>query len=227
MRLLAIETATMLGGLAIMDGTTLVAESRINVRVTHSERLMKEIDHVLTVARMELGDIDVFGISIGPGSFTGLRVGLSTVKGLVYATGKKFVTVPTLEAFAWNVPFSDRQVCPLLDARRKEVYATALKWVGDGFVKVIDEQALRIGTLLSMIDAPTVFLGEGAILNRESIERELGEKAFFGSPPQMFPSPANVAFLCMKKAEGGEYSEAHAAVPAYLRRSEAEIKFGY
>ncbi len=227
MRLLAIETATMLGGLAIMDGTTLVAESRINVRVTHSERLMKEIDHVLTVARMELGDIDVFGISIGPGSFTGLRVGLSTVKGLVYATGKKFVSVPTLEAFAWNVPFSDRQVCPLLDARRKEVYATVLKWVEDGFVKVIDEQALRIGTLLSMIDAPTVFLGEGAILNRESIERELGEKAFFGNPPQMFPSPANVAFLCMKKAEGGEYSEAHTAVPAYLRRSEAEIKFGH
>jgi tRNA threonylcarbamoyladenosine biosynthesis protein TsaB len=78
-----------------------------------------------------------------------------------------------------------------------------------------------------MIDAPTVFLGEGALLNRETIERELGEKAFFGSPSHMFPSPANVAFLCMKKAKRGEYRDALSAVPAYLRRSEAEIKFGH
>ena len=227
MKLLAVETATMLGGLAIMDGTTLVAESRINVRVTHSERLMKEIDHALGVAGMEIGDIDVFGISIGPGSFTGLRVGLSTVKGLVYASGKKFVAVPTLEAFAWNQPVSDRQVCPMLDARRKEVYAAVFRWAEGRCVRVIDEQALKIGNLLSMIDSPTLFLGEGALLNKESIERELGDKAFFGTPPQMVPSPANVAFLCMKKAEQGEYSNALTAVPAYLRRSEAEIKFGH
>ena len=114
MKLLAVESATMLGGVAIMDGMTLVAESRINVKVTHSERLMNEIDHVLSVAGMDLGDIDAFGISAGPGSFTGLRVGLSTIKGLVYATGKRFIAVPTLEAFAWNIPFSDLQVCPLL-----------------------------------------------------------------------------------------------------------------
>ncbi len=227
MKLLAVETATMLGGIAIMDGTTLVAESRINVRVTHSERLMKEIDHALSLAGMKIGDIDVFGISAGPGSFTGLRVGLSTVKGLVYATGKKFVSVPTLEAFAWNVPFSDRMVCPMLDARRKEVYSAVFKWSSEGFVRVIEEQALKAGRLLSLIDSPTIFLGEGALINRELIERELGNKALFGAPPQMVPSPANVAFLCMVKAEKGEYGDALAAVPAYLRRSEAEIKFGH
>jgi tRNA threonylcarbamoyladenosine biosynthesis protein TsaB len=227
MKLLAIETATMLGGIAIMDGMTLVAESRINVRVTHSERLMKEVDHALTLAGMEIGDIDVFGISSGPGSFTGLRVGLSTVKGLVYATGKKFVSVPTLEAFAWNSPFSDRLVCPMLDARRKEVYAAVFRWAAEGFLKVIDEKAFKVGKLLSMIDSPAIFLGEGALLNREVIEFELGDKALFGVPPQMVPSPANVAFLCMKKAEKGEYSDALAEVPAYLRRSEAEIKFGH
>jgi len=227
MKLLAVETATMLGGLAIMDGTTLVAESRLNVKVTHSERLMREIVHALGVAGMEIGDIDVFGISIGPGSFTGLRVGLSTVKGLVYATGKKFVAVPTLEAFALNVPFSGLQVCPLLDARRKEVYAAVFRWAKGRFVKVIDEQALKIGNLLPLIDSSTVFLGEGALLNRTIIERELGDKALFGTPPQMVPSPANVAFLCMQKAENGEYSDALTAVPAYLRRSEAEIKLGH
>jgi tRNA threonylcarbamoyladenosine biosynthesis protein TsaB len=226
MILLAIETATMLGGLAIMDGMTLVAETRINVKVTHSERLMKEIDHAMRGAGMDLGDIDVFGISAGPGSFTGLRVGLSTIKGLVYATGKKFVAVPTLEAFAWNIPFSDIQICPLLDARRKEVYTAVFKWSKDRFLSVIDEQAIKIGDLLPGIDAPTIFLGEGALLNRETIERELGEKAFFGAPQHMVPSPANVALLCMKRAENGDFSDALTAVPAYLRRSEAEIKSG-
>ncbi len=227
MKVLAVETATMLGGIAIMEGMTLKAESRINVKVTHSERLIKEIDHILSASGMQIGDIDAFGISIGPGSFTGLRVGLSTVKGLVYATGKKFIAVPTLEAFAWNVPFSNLQVCPMLDARRKEVYSAVFKWNIDGFVKVVDHQALKVSNLLPMIDAPTLFLGEGALLNRELIERELGEKAFFGAPPQMVPSPANVALLCMKRAERGEFDDALKAVPAYHRRSEAEIKFGH
>lgn len=226
MKLLAIETATMLGGIAVMAGAALVAESRLNVRVTHSERLMKEIDHVLQSASMDIADIDVFGISIGPGSFTGLRVGLSTVKGLVYATGKKFVMVPTLEALAWNVPFSDLQVCPLFDARKKEVYAAVFKWAGDGFRRIIDERTMAISKLLPMIGAPTLFLGEGALLYREVIERELGGRALFGAPPHMVPSPANVALLSMKKAGRGDYSDALTAVPAYLRRSEAEIKFG-
>jgi len=106
---------------------------------------------------MDLGDIDVFGISAGPGSFTGLRVGLSTIKGLVYATGKKFVAVPTLEAFAWNIPFSNFQICPLLDARRKEVYAAVFKWSKDRFFNVIDERAIKIGDLLPVIDALRYF----------------------------------------------------------------------
>ncbi len=93
MTLLAVETSTMMGGIAVMDDDKLVAESRLNVRVTHSERIMKEIDRVLQGAGLDISGIDVFGISIGPGSFTGLRVGLSTVKGLVYATGKKLITV--------------------------------------------------------------------------------------------------------------------------------------
>ncbi|HMK55329.1 MAG TPA: tRNA (adenosine(37)-N6)-threonylcarbamoyltransferase complex dimerization subunit type 1 TsaB [Dissulfurispiraceae bacterium] len=226
MKILAIETATMLGGLAIMDDQTLLAESRINVRVTHSERLMKELDHALTSAGLSLEDIDVFGISAGPGSFTGLRVGYSTIKGLVYSTGKRFVAVPTLEAFAWNVPFAGCLVCPLLDARRKEVYGALFRWTGDGFARVIAEQAIRIGDLLSGINAPTIFLGEGAVLNQDVIRRTLGDRALFGAPQHMVPSPANVAALCVKKAMAGDYMDAMTAAPAYLRRSEAEIKFG-
>src|SRR5271157_1812848 len=133
MKLLAIETSTMRGGIAIMDDDTLIAESRMNIKATHSGRIMTEIDTALKGSGLTIDDIDVFGIASGPGSFTGLRVGLSTVKGLSYATGKRVVTVSTLEAFAWNVPFSQYLVCPLLDARKKEVHAGAFRWSQNGF----------------------------------------------------------------------------------------------
>jgi tRNA threonylcarbamoyladenosine biosynthesis protein TsaB len=226
MKLLAVETATMLGGVAIMDGDRLVAESRLNIKVTHSERLMKEIDRVLRSASLEIADIDLFGISIGPGSFTGLRVGLSTIKGLVYATGKQLVTARTLEALAWNVPFSGYQICPMFDARKKEIYTALFRWSGNGFDCALGECTLSTDELLIRIDAPTLFLGEGAVLYRDKIQSVLGDRALFGAPQHMMPSPANVAMLCMKNAEKGEYVDALKAIPAYYRRAEAEVKFG-
>ena len=224
MKLLAIETSTMLGGVAIMDDYTLIAESRMNVKITHSERIMSMIDHALMRSGLNINDIDFFGVSIGPGSFTGLRVGLSTIKGLVYATGKKLVSVSTLEAFAWNVHFSSHQVCPLLDARKKEVYAGIFRWADEGFIRVTKEMVIRIENLLSEINCPTIFLGEGAIIYKESIENKLGNIAFFAHPQKMVPSPSNVAYLCMRKAKKGEFSDPVSLVPFYLRRSEAEMK---
>ena len=224
MKLLAIDTSTMLGGVAIMDNNTLVAEARINIKVTHSERLMPEIDHVLAQSGLEITDIDVFAIAIGPGSFTGLRVGLSTIKGLVYATGKKLVAVPTLEAFAWNIPFSQYPVCPLLDARKKEVYAGLFQWTGDSFERILNEQVVGIDRLLSQISGPALFLGEGVLIYRERIEDMLGDRAMFAPPQAMVPSPSNVAHLGMKMAEKGDFRDPAGLVPLYLRRSEAEVK---
>ncbi len=216
----------MLGGVAIMDGDALIAESRLNVKVTHSERLMAEIDKTLAQSGLQIDDIDVFAVAIGPGSFTGLRVGLSTVKGLVYATGKRLVSVPTLEAFAWSVPFSRYDVCPLLDARKKEVYAGIFRWVDDGFVRIMSEKAIKIDALMSSISESTIFLGEGALIYKGSIESNLGDKAFFAGPQHMVPSPANAAYLGMKKAEAGEFEDPIALAPMYLRKSEAEMKKG-
>jgi tRNA threonylcarbamoyladenosine biosynthesis protein TsaB len=226
MKLLAVETSTMMGGVAIMEDERLVAESRLNIRVTHSERLLREIDRALSGASTDISEIDVFGISIGPGSFTGLRVGLSTIKGLVYATGKKLVTAPTLEAMAWNLPFSDCDICPMLDARRKEVYSAVFRWSGSGFERIIPEGAFSIDRLLAMVESKTVFIGEGSLICRDVIAKTLKDRAFFGAPQHMAPSPANVAFICMQKAAKGEYTEALGAAPAYHRRSEAEVKFG-
>src|SRR5271169_4943261 len=178
MRLLAIETSTMLGGIAIMEDDTLIAESRMNIKATHSGRIMAEIDTALRGSGLTIDAIDVFGIASGPGSFTGLRVGLSTLKGLSYATGKKVVSVSTLEAFAWNVPFSPHLVCPLLDARKKEVYAGVFGWSENDFTKIIDEQTIKIDSLLDTLRGAAgnsvVFLGEAALLYKERIQASLG-----------------------------------------------------
>ena len=224
MRLLAIETATMLGGVAVLDDETLVAETRMNIKVAHSERIVAEMHGALGSAGLGIEDIDVFALSIGPGSFTGLRVGLSTIKGLAYATGRRVVAVPTLEALAWNVPFSRHPVCPVLDARKKEVYAGIFRWSGDGFIRDLCEQAVRMVDLLAGIKEPTIFLGEGALLYREAILSAIGDMAVFAQPQDMVPSPSNVAFLGMGRAKRGEFEDPVSLVPAYLRKSEAETK---
>lgn len=225
MRLLAIDTSTMTGGIALMEEENLIAESRLNVKVSHSERLVKELDHILNQSSLNIDDIDIFAISIGPGSFTGLRVGLSTVKGLVYQSSKKIVSVSSLEALAYSLPFCKYPICPMLDARKKEVYTAIFLWGDERLVKIMDEQVIGIDDLLSKIIEKTVFLGDGVILYKDKIRSFLGDKAIFVFPQDIYPSPASVAYLGMIKAKMGKFDDPATLTPRYMRRSEAEIKF--
>jgi tRNA threonylcarbamoyladenosine biosynthesis protein TsaB len=237
MRILAIETSTLLGGVAVADDSSgLIAEVRLNVKSTHSERLMTEIDHVMKRSGLQVSDIDAFAVSIGPGSFTGLRIGVSTVKGFSYATGRPIVTVPTLEAFAWNFPFSRYPVCTLLDARKKEVYAALFRWVNGDFDRLIGETSTKVDMLLEKIKAgegkddgrffeKIIFAGEGALLYGKEITDVLGGRAIFAPPDKMVPSPSAIASVGLRKVLREEFSEPVSLVPLYVRRSEAEIKW--
>jgi tRNA threonylcarbamoyladenosine biosynthesis protein TsaB len=230
MKILAIDTSTMLGGIAIMEDEKLIAESRLNIKSTHSERLMTETEHCLKRAELSISNIDVFAVAIGPGSFTGLRIGLSTVKGFSYATGKPIVAVPTMEALAWNFPYSEYPVCTMLDARKREVYAAVFKWKESGFVSLIKETVLSpddfFNNLLGLAGYDKfIFTGEGAELYRKNIVKHFAEKALFASPDRMVPSPSNVAALGLKKALNKEFSEPVNLTPLYIRKSEAETKW--
>jgi tRNA threonylcarbamoyladenosine biosynthesis protein TsaB len=233
MKILAVETSTMLGGDAVADDLYgLIAEVRLNIKSTHSERLMTEIDHVLKQSGLEISDIDAFALTIGPGSFTGLRIGLSTVKGFSYATGKPIVSVPTLEALAWNFHYCRYPVCTMLDARKKEVYAALFRWESEGFIRLIDEVSVNADKLLekirvkleNTIDQEIIFTGEGALLYKDKIVEVMKGKAVFPPLEKMIPSPANVASMGIQKALRGEFSEPVSLIPCYIRRSEAEIK---
>jgi tRNA threonylcarbamoyladenosine biosynthesis protein TsaB len=224
MKILAIETSTMLGGVAIADEKGLIAETRLNVKSTHSERLMATIDEQLRQAEISIGDIDVFAVASGPGSFTGLRIGLGTAKGLCYATGRPLVMVPTLDAFARSFAFCRHPVCIMLDARRGEVYAAVFRWNGL-LVKLLDEVSAAPEDLFRDVKSPVVLAGEGAQVYREKLVGLLGDYALFAPLEKMVPSPANVALLGIKKALQGEFTDPSAAEPLYIRKSEAEVKW--
>jgi len=234
MKILAIDTSTMLGGIAILDNSSgLVVELRLNVKSTYSERLMTSIDYALKQAGYKIADMDSFAVAVGPGSFTGLRIGLSTAKGFSYATGKPIVSVPTLEALVLNFPFCHYPVCAMLDARKKEVYAALFKWKDEGFIRIIGELSVTISELLERIEEDVtlsneriIFAGEGALLYRDKISGHIGERAIFAPPEKMVTSPANVALIGIKKALRGEFSEPICLVPFYIRKSEAELKKG-
>ena len=227
MRVLAIDTSTLLGGVAIVDELSgMVFEVRLNVKSTYSERLMTTIDYALKQSGCTICDMDFFAVATGPGSFTGLRIGLSTVKGFSYATGKPVVSVPTLEALAQNFPFCRYPVCTMLDARKKEVYMALFEWKNEGLVRLISEMSIKVNKALERINEhdKVVFTGDGVILYKNEIVSLMGERAVFASPEKMLPSPASVACIGIQKALRGEFSEPVNLVPFYIRRSEAEIK---
>jgi tRNA threonylcarbamoyladenosine biosynthesis protein TsaB len=226
MKILALETATLAGSIAIVDDEEgLIGEAAVNVKLAHSERLMPSIEWLLNASGISIKDIDAFALSIGPGSFTGLRIGLSTVKGFAFASGKSVVPVPTLDAFARTMPFCRHTVCPMLDARKKEVYAGLYRWDSNGCTKIMPETAIAPEDLLKKIEEPVVFMGEGAVIYKDMITESLKTKALFAPSSKMSPSAATVAEIAIEQINQGITTDPVSLAPYYIRKSEAEIRW--
>jgi tRNA threonylcarbamoyladenosine biosynthesis protein TsaB len=223
MKILALETSSMAGSIAIQNDNRLIAEVMLDIKVVHSERLMSSIEWLLKASLTSIEDIDAFAISIGPGSFTGLRIGLSTVKGLSYAAKKPIITVPTLDAFARRIAFSPYDICPMLDARKNEIYTALYRWRANALEKIILEMAISPRDFLSRIEGDTIFMGEGARIYKDLIKDILKTNAIFAPPHLMYPSASTVAEIAMEKLKRGEVSDPVGITPFYIRKSEAEI----
>jgi len=223
-KVLALETATIAGSIAIADEEGLIGEVRVNVKVAHAERLMPSIEYLLNASHISIKDIDAFAISIGPGSFTGLRIGLSTVKGFSYATNKPIIPVPTLDAFARTIPFCSCFICPMLDARKNEVYTGLYNWEGTLCRKIISETAIKVSEFLKGIKESTVFMGDGARIYKKLIMDTLQANAIFAPSSRMAPSASSVAEIAIEKLKEGVTIDPVSLTPFYIRKSEAEIK---
>ncbi len=226
LKVLGIDTATIMGSIGLIDDDAVIAEYSLNIKATHSERLMPAADKLLKDAGIELKDIDGFAVSIGPGSFTGLRIGLATVKGFAMGYNKPIAAVSTLEALAFNLAFAEYQVCPILDARKNGVYTALFKSDRKGGMKrIAQDRAADINAVLNELNDDTIFLGDAVSLYRDIICNKLKDKAHFASKTRNMPSGASVAELGLLKLHKGIIEDVSNLTPFYIRRSEAEINF--
>ena len=226
MKILALDTATSSCSVAATEGGELAAELTISKDQTHAKHLMQLIHSVLGKAGFGVGDLDGLAVTIGPGSFTGLRIGVSTVKGLAHALGKPVVGVSTLEALARQCGQTPHLICPLLDARKGEVYAATYRLNADQLVKKTGERAMRPEAALESIKSSCVFIGTGARLYRRDIIAALGDLAHFVPGGQNIIRASSVAFLSMPRFEAQDTDTIASLVPHYIRKSDAELNFG-
>ena len=226
MKILAIETATVAGSVAVVDDNKgLIGEIKVDVKIAHSERLMSSVEWLLRASGISIEEIDALAVSIGPGSFTGLRIGLSTAKGLSYATNKPIVPVPTIDAFAASLPFCSHLICPMLDARKNEVYAGLYKWEGTLLRKILPATAINPGKLLEQIRGPVVLMGDATVTYKQLIADILKTNAIFAPPSKMSPSASTGAETAIEKINQGTITDPISLTPFYIRKSEAEIRW--
>ena len=226
MKVLALETATLTGGAAIVDDSAgLIGEVRIDVKVAHSERLMPSVEWLLEASNLTIEEIDAFAVSIGPGSFTGLRIGVSTVKGFAYAANKPIVPVPTLDAMAGMFTFCPHIICPMLDARKNQIYTALYKWEGTRCEKIMPEVAADPVEFLGQINETVVLTGDGSETYRELIVSTLKDNAVFAPATKMSPSAAAVAEIAVEKIKRGITADPVSLTPFYIRKSEAEVRW--
>ena len=226
MRVLGIDTSTSCGAVGLIDDGEVLSDYLLNIPVTHSERLLGAIEFVLREARCTIRDVDGWAISLGPGSFTGLRIGVSTVKGLAFATGKPVAGVSSLDTLASQVSPTPYLICPILDARKKEVYTAFYRYGnGDILERQSDHQALRPEDLVKKISEQTIFLGDGVKTYREFLLHSLPSLAAFPATHLHIPHGSMVAKLGFELLKKGKPLNVSTFSPIYIRPSEAEMKW--
>jgi tRNA threonylcarbamoyladenosine biosynthesis protein TsaB len=221
-KLLVIDTSTNSASVALAENGRLSAEWLVNPETTHSATLLRFLDLVLESAGLSLDAVDAFGVTLGPGSFTGLRVGIATVKGLSLATGAPVVGFSSLAMLAMNLPFAACPVCPMLDARKSEVYA-GLYRCGELPEAIVADCVASPDDFLDRISEPTLFVGSGALRYRDLITARLGNLARFAPSVCHVPRASSGTLLAAARFLRGETIPAGELVPVYIRPSEAEI----
>jgi len=222
MKILTIDTSSNCSSVSLSDGATLLGECILGEDRCHSGRLLESISNLLKAAGFSPDGLDAFAVSLGPGSFTGVRVGIATVKGLAIATAKPVVGFSSLAMLAMNLPFCSSPVAPMFDARKGEVYA-ALYRCGALPEPITPDAVLSPARFLAAIDRPTIFIGDGAVRYRELITSTLGDLAIFPPWHANLPRACAGAVIARNAALDGKFTPLALLNPTYLRASEAEL----
>lgn len=231
MRILALDSSGLTAGVAVVEQvgeeSVTVAEYTVNYKKTHSQTLLPMLDEIVKMTELDLDEIDGIAVAAGPGSFTGLRIGSATAKGLGLALGKPLIHIPTLEGLACNLWGTDRAVCPILDARRGQVY-TGIYEFRDGELAVLEDQMAvsieELGEKLKSLGRPAVFLGDGVPVHRQALRERImaGCDIVFAPANMNRQRAASVGSLALRYYQAGKTETAAEHKPDYLRVSQAE-----
>ena len=224
MKILALDTSGPNCSVAVIDEEKVIANFNLNIGTTHSEILLPLVDELNRFSKLTLNDIDVFACSIGPGSFTGLRIGIATIKGFALSLNKPVISVPTLTSLAYSVPYFDGIICTVLDAKNDNVYSAIFKFedtiqmIGDYLTDTVEQLVDELKKYNSKI----LFVGSGAISFKDIFQKEFGENAYFMPYYLNEQSAVSVAKVALDKFNNNEIDSADSLHPLYLRKSQAE-----
>ncbi len=225
MRILGIDSSGIVASVAIVDGEELLAEYTVNYKKTHSQTLLPMLDELVKMLEFDMSTIDAIAVAGGPGSFTGLRIGSATAKGLGLALEKELIHVPTVDALAYNLVGHGNLVCPIMDARREQTYTGIYSFEGNNMIVVKEQCAVGIDEIveeLNRLGKSVTFLGDGVKVFREYIGEYLKVPYSFAPANNNKQRGASVAALGLVLYEKGQKETAAMHRPDYLRLSQAE-----
>ena len=218
MKILGVDTSTPIGSVGLIDGECFVAEHTLSIVKAHSSRLMPAIDQILKWADLTVHDLDACAVGIGPGSFTGIRIGVGTIKSLCYALKKPVIGVSTLEAIAYNLRYTDKLICPILDARKDEVYGAIFRG-GPNLLRKSDDLCVSIETLLSHIDDDAIFVGDGLRRYATVVLEQFGDDVPLADPIFNVPRGTSIARIGYDQLLNGQSGDYFSLTPNYVRDS--------
>lgn len=229
---LGIETSSLVSSLALLEGDTLLGELTMQAGLTHSEQLVPHIELLLDQAQVDKSDLTGIVVAIGPGSFTGLRIGMGTAKAMAYALHIPLYGAMTMDGMAYNVPYTDRLISVLIDAQKKNVYEARYRWEGNQLLRIQDPIVKAVVDLVQELEdqgQATLFLGDGIkrvqklVTDRTSSVEE-GVPLFTIGPATVAIPRAGAMLLAARDFNGGlKPSDPMTMIPYYIRRSEAEV----
>lgn len=226
MRVLSIDTATEAASCAVLEDNKLLGEINFSFGKQHSVILMPMIDKLLSSLHMDIDSIDGFVSSKGPGSFTGLRIGMSTIKGLSFGANKPFISVSTLDALAYNLAYSKGLICPILDALRNNVYTAFYTFEGEELKRISDYLVISIDELIDRVkhEESVYFIGDGTAKFKDILKSSV-PSSYFAPAHLNLARASSLGELGLKLLNSGIKEDLNTSTPIYLRKSQAEREY--
>ena len=229
MKILALDSSGLVASVAVLENENCIAEYTINYKKTHSQTLLPMLDEVSRMIELDLNSIDAIAVAAGPGSFTGLRIGSATAKGLGQALNKPLIGIPTVDGLAFNLYGTDKLICPLMDARRNQTYTGLYEFVRKEehyeLTALKEQCAVALEDVINCINEmgrEVIFLGDGVPVFRAQLEEKIEVPFSFAPPSCNRQRAAAIGSLAFSYAKTGKMATAASHVPDYLRLSQAE-----